>query len=150
MRERKKLACRGQYVDYASSDRKNVSLCIARSQWKLGSNCLWKSQHSTGGFSVNGRGVRHRVCHMFSLPQVWSAVTSLKRATCGTQLPRSFFRFDNSALLSGHAQTRNSKQRCHIGMAWGEKYFTDMVRYRSPLTVSRIKMTDLAVLMMEE
>ena len=48
----------GQYIDDASSDRKNASLCIVRSQWKLGSKCLWKSQHSTGGFIVNGMGLK--------------------------------------------------------------------------------------------
>jgi len=144
-----KLTCRGQYIDDASSDRKNISLCIARSQWKLGSKCLWKSQHSTGGYSVNGMGLRHHVCHMFSLPQVWSTVTSLKRGTSGTQLPRRFF--DLTTAHCSQATHRPVIQSNAATLAWrGEKDFTDMVRYWSPLTVSRIKMTDLAVLMMEE
>ena len=149
MRERKKLACRGQYIDDASSARKNVSLYIARSQWKLGSNAYGEASIRQGA----------------SVSTEWDSDTVF--ATCSAclkfgrrwyrlnvlRVERSFhgFFFDLTTAHWSQAMHRPVIQSSPATLAWGrEKDLTDTVRHWSPLTVSRIKMTDLAVLMTEE
>jgi hypothetical protein len=65
---------------------------------------------------ANGRGLRYRVCHTLSLPQVYTLVTPFKCITCIMQLLWSIFRVGNSAMEPGHAQTSQLTLRRNVDM----------------------------------
>jgi hypothetical protein len=74
---------KGPYSQDTTSDHKNLLLHTTGSHWRLDYSACRKVCIQQGSWLIaNKRGFRHHVCHMVSLPQICTDVTSFKHITC--------------------------------------------------------------------
>jgi hypothetical protein len=69
------------YPSYKTYTCQNFSICVARSHWKLGSECFEEKPVIDMG-ECKREGLRHHACHRVCLPQVFTPVTSFKCSVC--------------------------------------------------------------------
>lgn len=95
---------------------------------------------------------RHHVCHVVSLPQVFTPVTLFKCITCGMHLAPSYFWVGNSVVVAGLCTDLvfNSTLPCWHAMK--KKTFQMIFGLLNNVKsiVARNKMTDVATVMVEE